>query len=108
MDPMHSNRPVRLFVPPPAILLAGASSIVGQDRRRATTEFQVATQTWSPLRPPPPFRYPNLQGVWVNKRATPFERPATLRGRPSLTDAEVAELQRRTDQIFWMEAVTSS
>lgn len=43
---------------------------------------------------------PDLQGNWVNRSATPLERPAQLEGRQSLTDAEVAELRKRADRIF--------
>ena len=47
------------------------------------------------------FGDPDLQGVWLNKRATPFQRPDALQGRESLTDAEVAELEQRAERIFW-------
>jgi hypothetical protein len=43
---------------------------------------------------------PDLQGNWVNKNATPLERPKQLEGREFLTDAEVAELKRRADRLF--------
>jgi hypothetical protein len=43
---------------------------------------------------------PDLQGVWLNNRATPLERPKALEGRPSLTDAEVANLKRNADRLF--------
>ena len=43
---------------------------------------------------------PDLQGVWLNTSATPFERPAALEGRQFLTDDEVAELSRRANRIF--------
>jgi len=43
---------------------------------------------------------PDLQGNWVNKGATPLERPKQLEGRESLTDAEVAELKARAVRIF--------
>lgn len=43
---------------------------------------------------------PDLQGNWVNKNATPLERPKQLEGRASLTDAEVAELKARAQRIF--------
>jgi hypothetical protein len=43
---------------------------------------------------------PDLQGNWVNKNATPLERPKQLEGRESLTDAEVAELKARAVRIF--------
>ena len=41
-----------------------------------------------------------MQGVWISISATPLERPAALRDRPSLTDEEVVELQQRADRIF--------
>ena len=43
---------------------------------------------------------PDLQGTWLNNSATPFERPRELEGHPSLTDEEVAELNRRARKIF--------
>jgi hypothetical protein len=39
-----------------------------------------------------PWGDPDLQGIWTNNTATPFERPAELAGKERLTDAEVAEL----------------
>jgi hypothetical protein len=47
-----------------------------------------------------PDGHPDLQGNWVNKSATPLERPRQLEGRESLTDAEVAELRRRADRLL--------
>ena len=43
---------------------------------------------------------PDLQGNWMNKNATPLERPKQLEGREFLTDAEVAELKARAVRIF--------
>jgi hypothetical protein len=42
----------------------------------------------------------DLQGNWMNKNATPLERPKQLEGRELLTDAEVAELKARAVRIF--------
>ncbi len=56
------------------------------------------TKGWAP-----PFTsdgQPDLQGNWMNKNATPLERPKQLEGRESLTDAEVAELKARAVRIF--------
>jgi hypothetical protein len=36
----------------------------------------------------------------MNRSATPLERPDQLRDRPYLTDAEVKQMQRRSDQLF--------
>ena len=44
--------------------------------------------------------HPDMQGNWVNRYATPFERPKELEGRATLTDDEVAELNRRAKKIF--------
>ncbi len=44
--------------------------------------------------------HPDLQGIWVNNIATPFERPKEVEGRDKLTDEEVAELNRRAKRIF--------
>src|SRR5215472_8053724 len=52
---------------------------------------------WTP--PLLPDGHPDLQGVWLNNSATPLERPRALAGRPSLTDGEVAELQKRAARL---------
>jgi hypothetical protein len=44
--------------------------------------------------------HPDMQGNWVNKYATPFERPKELADRATLTDEEVAELNQRAKKIF--------
>jgi hypothetical protein len=50
--------------------------------------------------PRTPDGHPDLQGNWLNNSATPFERPKELEGRQSLTDEEVAELNKRAKRIF--------
>jgi hypothetical protein len=50
--------------------------------------------------PPLTDGHPDLQGNWVNKSATPLERPKELEGRQFLTDAEVVELKRQADRVF--------
>jgi hypothetical protein len=43
---------------------------------------------------------PDLQGVWANNSATPFERPEQLADKAQLTDEEVAELALRARELF--------
>ena len=45
--------------------------------------------------PRTPWGEPDLQGVYSNRTITPFERPDEFAGKPILTDAETAELERR-------------
>src|SRR5579862_9700769 len=58
----------------------------------------TTTRAWSPALTPD--GHPDLQGNWLNKSATPLERPKELEGRQFLTDAEVAELKRSADRLF--------
>jgi hypothetical protein len=47
---------------------------------------------------------PDLQGTWENNSATPLERPPQLKGKPLLSEDEVAELKARAAQIFNADA----
>jgi hypothetical protein len=44
--------------------------------------------------PRTPDGHPDLQGIWTNATITPMERPAALAGKPTLTDAEAAALEK--------------
>ena len=71
----------------------------GQDRAGGTEASSgVAAGQWTVPRTPD--GQPDLQGVWLNTSATPFERPEAVAGRQFLTDEEVAELSRRANRIF--------
>ena len=59
---------------------------------------QAPAQPWTA--PRTAFGQPDLEGTWLNRSATPLERPKELEGRPFLTDDEVAELKRRADRLF--------
>ena len=84
------------------VLAAGSLAYVsaaGQDPVTGPgAKSTAATNTWT--LPRTPDGQPDLQGVWLNSSATPFERPKSLEGRQLLTDDEVAELRRRADRLF--------
>jgi hypothetical protein len=48
--------------------------------------------------PRTPDGHPDLQGVWFFATLTPLQRPDNLAGRTHLTDAEVAEIEKRSQQ----------
>lgn len=49
---------------------------------------------WSAPRTPD--GQPDLQGVWTNPTLTPFERPASMKDKAFLTEAEAAAIEKRT------------
>src|SRR5271168_4911123 len=59
---------------------------------------KTSSKAWTPSLTPD--GQPDLQGNWINRSATPLERPKELEGRQFLTDAEVAEFKRRADRLF--------
>jgi hypothetical protein len=64
----------------------------------ARVHGQAAAKKWTVPRTPD--GHPDLQGTWISRTATPLERPKALEGKPSLTDAEVAQLKARAEEIF--------
>ena len=82
-----------------AVASLAPQPVAGQGRAGGTeTSSTVAAAPWSAPRTAD--GQPDLQGVWLNTSATPFERPPALEGRQFLTDDEVAELSRRANRIF--------
>jgi hypothetical protein len=51
---------------------------------------------------------PDLQGTWDFRTATPLERPAALAGKPFLSEAEAAEIERQADQRLGSDSPTLS
>jgi hypothetical protein len=48
--------------------------------------------------PRTPDGHPDLQGVWTNATITPMERPAAYAGKPTLTEAEAKEFEKKSAQ----------
>ena len=82
------------------LLLAGLAILTLSAAAQApSNKSTVSTKnTWSPALTPD--GQPDLQGNWLNRSATPLERPKELEGRPFLNDSEVAELKKRADRLF--------
>jgi hypothetical protein len=55
----------------------------------------VATSSSGWVMPRTPDGRPDLQGVWDYRTATPLERPAEFAGKEFLTEAEIADYERR-------------
>jgi hypothetical protein len=76
--------------------LGSAGLIVGL--MLSTTLFTAQTRTagpktWTP--PRTPSGQPDLQGIWTNMTVTALERPAEFAGKEFLTDAEIAEYEKK-------------
>ena len=67
-----------------AIGLAGTS---------LAAQSKAALKAWTPPRTPD--GQPDLQGIWTNATLTPFERPASLRDKAFLTEAEAEAIERQ-------------
>ena len=82
------------------VLLVGVASvgIAGQTPIRArgpagATAAAAAVKGPAQLRTP--WGEPDLQGTWTYKTITPLERPAEFAGKEFLTDADVAQVEKR-------------
>jgi hypothetical protein len=59
---------------------------------------KAVKETWRPPRMAD--GHPDLGGYWSNNNATPLERPASLAGRERLTDAELAAMKQKYQELF--------
>ena len=80
------------------VVVFASSTVAGQASSAGAKATPAAEQTYTAPRTPD--GQPDLQGVWENNDATPFERPEELHGRQFLTDAEVASLKSRAGELF--------
>ena len=73
-----------------SILLTGALALT----TAALLPAQPKAKAWSV--PRTPYGKPDLQGVWTNATLTPLERPSSVGGKATLTDAEAAVWEKRS------------
>jgi len=74
-------------------LAAGAATLSAQSAAPA-----AAPQKWVVERTPD--GHPDMQGVWANNTVTPLQRPKEWEGKTTLTDQEIADLQKIAQQIY--------
>lgn len=70
------------------ILLVGALASI------ALLAGQSGPKHWAVPRTPD--GKPDLEGVWTNATLTPLERPASMAGKPTLTDAEATAWEKKS------------
>src|SRR5271154_895807 len=82
------------------LAIAAALTVGTPMAAQGTADVKNKAQPKPWTAPLTPDGQPDLQGNWINRSATPLERPKELAGRQFLTDAEVAEFKRRADRLF--------
>src|SRR5438132_13960361 len=73
-----------------ALALMVATAFVGAS---VAAQSKRTPGRWTPPRTPD--GQPDLQGIWTNATLTPFERPASLRDKAFLTEAEAEAIERQ-------------
>ena len=68
--------------------------VLAMPARVAEAQTRPTPAKWSAPRTPD--GQPDLQGVWTNPTLTPFERPASMKDKAFLTEAEAAAIEKRT------------
>src|SRR5438046_125651 len=78
-----------------AIVAVGAAVALPVAGQSSAAAPKASTSSTVPRTPD---GHPDLQGVWFFATLTPLQRPDNLAGRTHLTDAEVAEIEKRSTQ----------
>ena len=81
-----------------AALACGLAVMAATVALHAQTTGAKPAASWTGERTPD--GHPDLQGVWANNTVTPLERPKQWEGKTTLTDAEIADLQKVANQIY--------
>ena len=77
----------RMFLMMSVAIALAATSIAAQSTG--------ARKVWTPPRTPD--GQPDIQSIWTNATLTPFERPASLRDKAFLTEAEAQAIAHACD-----------
>lgn len=78
----------------PGVAMSGVA--FGQTRASNTPTGSPTTATKAPALPRTSWGHPDLEGIWSTATITPFERPAEMANKLTLTEAEAAEFERQT------------
>jgi hypothetical protein len=79
------------------LALALSAPLPGQAPSGAAKSSSAAKAKNAAL-PRTPDGHPDLSGVWTNATITPMERPAAYAGKPTLTEAEAKEFEKKSAQ----------
>jgi hypothetical protein len=89
-----------------AVVIAVTSQVPA--KTSAQSPAGAANKAAAPSKPAPaagartlrtPWGEPNLQGIWNDQYQIPLQRPAQYEGREFLTDAEIADIDRKRESL---------
>jgi hypothetical protein len=93
---MRLNSFGRLLVSRSIVVIATTIILTAPAKAQTQRKPPSSTKVRTPTRTPD--GQPDLQGIWTNATLTPFERPAELAGKATLTEQEAAALENRASE----------
>ena len=81
-----------------SVMMVAALAVGLSGQTPASAQATAGKANWSVPRMPD--GHPDMQGVWANNGMTPLERPAVWGNRATMTDAELADLKKRAQNLI--------